>query len=227
MTVAFNSKFPYNAPVLPRLEAIEEKIEESFMGPKRSLVFILLGTVLFLFGAGPDTKTSSPESTVRALLKNVKFLSETDDKAEEARFSRQISVYFDVQEICKACLRKTWTSLSTQERANFVKLFQTLLETVAYPKSSDFFKGTEVELEDISEQGAKAQVDTVVMHPDEGMVEVSFCLADVKGTWLIEDIQLDGVSLVIDLRSQMQKILKEHSYKELKKRLQDKLDDAN
>jgi phospholipid transport system substrate-binding protein len=194
---------------------------------KRGLFWVLLGAVLFLLGAASDPGgRAGPEGPVRELLESVKSLSETQDKKEEAEISRKISSYFDLSEICKACLRNTWDTLSKEERKNFVRLFRELLEKVAYPKSSDFFTGTEVEVEDVSLNGAKAQVDTVVEHPDEGMVEVTFCMGEANGTWLVQDIHLDGVSLVIDLRSQMQKILREKSYNELKRRMREKLEDA-
>jgi phospholipid transport system substrate-binding protein len=191
----------------------------------------LIGCILFVWGAGTDPGKPvlgkpGPVEPVRALLKSVQRLSETKDKAEEGRLSREISGNFDLPEICRACLRGTWDTLSIQERENFTALFRELLEKVAYPKSSDFFKGTKVEVEGVNDQGARVQVDTVVEHPEEGLVEVTFCMADVKGVWLVQDIQLDGVSLVIDLRGQMQKILREQSYEELKRRMREKLESS-
>ena len=56
-------------------------------------------------------------------------------------------------------------------------------------------------------------------------MEVGYCLELLDGTWLIEDILLDGVSLRLDLRSQTQKILREESYEELKRRLRKKLNE--
>jgi len=198
---------------------------------KWSPVLGLIGCVLFVWGAGTDpgrpvSGKPGPEEPVRALLRSVQLLSETKDKTEEARISHEISGNFDLPEICRACLRGTWDALSIKERENFTALFRELLEKVAYPKSSDFFKGTKVEVEGVDEQGAEVQVDTVVEHPEEGSVEVTFCMADVKGVWLIRDIHLDGVSLVIDLRGQMQKILREQSYEELKRRMREKLESS-
>jgi len=193
---------------------------------KKGAVRFLLVSVLFLLGAGSDPGRPDPADAVRGLLRSVSLLAETRDPAAVEDISREISASFDLPEICKACLRGTWDTLSEEERRNFIRLFQDLLEKVAYPKSSDFFKGTKVEVEDVSLQGVKAQVDTVVKHPAEGLVEVAFCLADVKGGWLIQDIHLDGVSLVLDLRSQMQKILRDQSYAELKRRMREKLEDA-
>ena len=68
-------------------------------------------------------------------------------------------------------------------------------------------------------------MSTLVVHPEEGEVEVAYCLELQEGRWLIEDILLDGVSLRLDLRSQAQKILREESYEELKRRLREKLDE--
>jgi phospholipid transport system substrate-binding protein len=65
------------------------------------------------------------------------------------------------------------------------------------------------------------------VHLEEGEVEVGYCLELLDVTWLIEDILLDGVSLRLDLRSQTQKILREESYKELKRRLREKLNEQS
>jgi hypothetical protein len=44
-----------------------------------------------------------------------------------------------------------------------------------------------------------------------------------SNTWLVRDIILDDVSLTRNLRSQCQKIITEHSYAELLRRMRDKL----
>ncbi len=164
-----------------------------------------------------------PGATVKSLIDAVEGLSKAKDQAAEARAVRRISQDFDLKGICKACLRGTWKTISAQEQKDFVALFQELLEKVAYPKSADFFKGTEIEIEDVQREGNKSEVLTVVTHPDEGMIDVAYRLELIAGRWLIKDLELDGVSLLIDLRSQMQKILREESYRELKRRMREKL----
>jgi len=193
---------------------------------KIGLLTALLLAVSFLWGVGKVPEgTSGPTGRVRILLSEVNRLSQASQEKEKATISREISAYFDLQEICRVCLGKTWDSLSKEERQNFVSLFQELLEKVAYPKSSDFFTGTDVQVQDAVPQGTRVQVGAEVEHPEEGMVEVTFCMGDVNGAWMVQDIHLDGVSLVIDLRSQMQKILKEDSYDELKRRMREKLEE--
>ena len=188
----------------------------------RPIVRMLCFSICFLC-LGMETPDNGPVATVKSLLEAVKSLSEAKDKETEARAVQRVSQGFDLTGISKACLRGTWDSLSEQERKKFVTLFQDILEKVAYPKSADFFKGTEIEVEEVQTQGNRAEVSTLVIHPEEGMVEVMYCLEPVEGKWLIKDLQLDGVSLIFDLRSQMQKIIREKSYQELKRRMQEKL----
>jgi phospholipid transport system substrate-binding protein len=183
--------------------------------------------VLALWGlcGAAEKDRSDPAATVRSLLSAVSVLSETKDPKAEAEAVKKISGTFDVVGLSQACLRKTWDELSGEERKNFVSLFQEVLEKIAYPKSAKFFTDTEVEVEEIIRENGKAEVSTLVVHPEEGEVEVGYCLELLDGTWLIEDILLDGVSLRLDIRSQVQKILREESYEDLKRRLREKLDE--
>jgi len=188
---------------------------------------VLCLCVLALWGlcGAAEKDPSDPAATVQSLLSAVSVLSETEDPKIEAEAVKKISGTFDVVGLSQACLRKTWDELSGEERKNFVSLFQEVLEKIAYPKSAKFFTDTEVEVEEIIQENGKAEVSTLVVHPEEGEVEVGYCLELLDGTWLIEDILLDGVSLRLDIRSQTQKILREESYQELKRRLREKLNE--
>ncbi len=190
----------------------------------RPLVCLCMISVWGLCGAA-EQNPDDPGATVQSLLDAVRVLSETKDPKVEAEAVKQVSATFDVVGLSRACLRKTWDKLSDKERKAFVSLFKEVLEKVAYPKSAKFFADTEVEVEEIVRENGRAEVSTLVVHPEEGEVEVGYCLVVLDGTWLIEDILLDGVSLRLDLRSQAQKILREESYEDLKRRLREKLDE--
>lgn len=166
-----------------------------------------------------------PAATVQSLLSAVRVLAEPGNKKAETDAIEQISGTFDIAGLSRACLRKTWEKLPPEEQKNFVSLFREVLEKVAYPKSAKFFTDTEVEVEEVTRENRKAEVLTLAVHPEEGEVEVGYCLEWLDGKWLIEDILLDGVSLRLDFRGQTQKILREESYEELKRRLREKLNE--
>ncbi len=190
----------------------------------RTVLGMCLIAVWGICGAAAE-EAGDPVATVQSLLRAVRVLAEPADKKAEAEAIRQISGTFDVVGLSKACLRKTWEELPPEERKNFVALLREVLEKVAYPKSAKFFTDTEMEVEEVTREGGKAEVSTLVVHPEEGEVEVGYCLEWLDGKWLIEDILLDGVSLRVDLRSQTQKILRDESYEELKRRLREKLNE--
>ena len=192
--------------------------------PYRPVLYVIL-MVMWGMSVALEKDPGDPAVTVETLLGAVRILSETKDADVEARAVNQISETFDVAGLSEACLRDTWGTLSAGEKKNFVGLFRELLEKIAYPKSSKFFKDTEIEVEEVTRENAKAEVSTLVVHPEEGEVEVAYCLEFLDGRWLIEDILLDGVSLRLDLRSQVQKILREESYEELKRRMREKLNE--
>ena len=195
------------------------------MGGKRWLVIslVFIGGV-FVSGVALG-QAPGPQETAQSVMKKVRLLADTKDKDAEARLASEISGYFALQSICEACLGSTWNGLPEAERASFVQLFRDVLEKVAYPKSADFFTVGEVEIFDVSEKKNRAQVDILVEHPDQGEVGVGFTLEKAGDRWVIWDIQLDEVSIRLDLRSKMQKIVKEDGYEELKKKLRDKLNE--
>ena len=169
-------------------------------------------------------QASDPKTTVETLLGAVEALSKGNEGQPDPALIRRISQTIDVSGVSQACLQDTWQKLPEVERQNFVGLFRQVLEEVAYPNSAKFFKNTKVEIEQMKLDGTNAEVLTAVTHPEEGMVEVAYCLRLLKDQWLVDDVLLDGISLVTDLRSQMQKILREKSYEELKRRIREKLD---
>jgi phospholipid transport system substrate-binding protein len=80
-----------------------------------------------------------------------------------------------------------------------------------------------VEYKDEKVNGDRAVVNTTVRHPKEGLVAIDYKLQKGSDGWVIYDILLDEVSLATDLRSQIQKVLREHSYARLLERMREKL----
>ena len=173
----------------------------------------------------PDSQPT-PTAVVKGMVEAVSVLSHGVQQGEAFKKSiKEISKRLDIQGVSRRCLGKHWETIGEAERKAFRELFGRVLEEIAFPKSAKFFKGTEVEVEEERIEEEKATVLTSVIHPEEGLIEVEYALERKAGTWLVVDVVLDGVSLVRDLRSQMAKIIRENSYEELKRRLQEKLEE--
>ena len=69
-------------------------------------------------------------------------------------------------------------------------------------------------------------VPLTVVHEKEGEVDIDFRMQKASENWRVVDVILDGVSMRNNLRSQFYKILKKNDFKELVRRMQKKLKEA-
>ncbi len=179
---------------------------------------------LFLLGfvvqAGAMTPQGSPSAVVEQV---VTLVREMQSHSAAGVKPQKVSALLNIEEVSRKCLGTTWDRLAQAERKRFMGLFTNLLEKVAYPKSSKFFNDLTVNVDQEKIQQGSAYVRTSIQHPKEGRIGIDYRLQKVSGRWLITDIILDGVSLVTDLRSQMQEILSENSYSELTRRMEEKI----
>lgn len=132
----------------------------------------------------------------------------------------------DLPGVSRKTLGKYWTQLNPTAQDEFMELFAQLLIHIAFPQSAAFFRELEVTVTDDRIRGAKAIVATYVEHPTEGQIDIDYRLVQHDGTWLIRDIELDGVSLSRNLRAQFQQIIQHDSYVDLIRRMREKLEHA-
>ncbi|NWG75237.1 MAG: ABC transporter substrate-binding protein [Rubrivivax sp.] len=176
----------------------------------------------------------TPTQVVGELLDKVKQIKKADasknitlnaeEQKQNASLSRQVNKILDIEGISAFALQDQWSKRSADERRAFVNLFTSLLEKVAYTNTAKFMKDLTASINQEKIVGDKAMVYTSVMHQKEGRVDIDFKLRKAAGGWLVEDVQLDGVSLVRNLRTQCNKIVRENSFQELLRRMKRKLD---
>jgi ABC-type transporter MlaC component len=74
--------------------------------------------------------------------------------------------------------------------------------------------------------GADAVVETTVSHPKEGQITIEYKLRQAGERWTLTDVLLDSVSLVTNVRTQMQQVIAKESYQGLLKRMREKLTES-
>jgi phospholipid transport system substrate-binding protein len=145
------------------------------------------------------------------------------DQAANSAAVREANTILDVPAVGQRTLGKHWQTRTPAERQEFIALLEQLFIKIAYPKSAEFFSGLTIQIVKENIVGQRATVKTTVKHPKEGLVSVDYRLAQENETWKVQDILLDDVSLTANLQSQFNKIITEHSYAELLRRMRDKL----
>ncbi len=172
----------------------------------------------------------SPTHLVRDLVQTISSFKPTDngtlsaaDRAHNDAAAKQANAMLDIPSVSRQVLGRYWKKRTPEEQKRFTELLTALFVHVAYPKSATFFSDFEVQINKEQINGQRAVVHTTVSDPKEGLISVDYKLKKQNDTWQIRDIILDDVSLARNLRSQCQKIIAEHSYDELLRRMRDKL----
>lgn len=199
---------------------------------------LIIGLLLGRLGLGWATERAtiqgattqgSPTTVVKRLLDSVRSYkkespeSSAQGKAANAQAQHVAEETLAVKELAQSALGAEWTKLKANEQKEFIQLLTSLFQKVAYPKSAEFFGNLQIEFRNEIITGTKAVVETLVTHPKEGQIDISYQLRQISNTWMIEDVLLDGVSLLTNVRSQIQQVIAQESYRGLLKRMREKL----
>ncbi|MCS6924323.1 MAG: ABC transporter substrate-binding protein [Candidatus Binatia bacterium] len=186
---------------------------------RRLTSFCVIAAVVF--GVVSQGWGETPAEIVKQLIGSVRSYKNTDNSAAQVRKVTEETLA--IQELAQHVLGPQWGKLSAREQQDFVQLLQDLVQKVAYPKSAEFFRDLQIEFTTERVNGNEAEVETVVSHPQEGVVTIGYRLRQKAGRWVITDVLLDDVSLVTNLRTQMQQVIAKESYQGLVRRMREKL----
>jgi phospholipid transport system substrate-binding protein len=130
---------------------------------------------------------------------------------------------FDWKAMAQQSLRQHWEPRTPAEREQFTRLFadvfrQAYLARINLVETSKFrYLGDRI-------TGGRATVDTRVTTKRGSEIAVVYVAAQDGGPqWRVEDVRVEGISLLDNYRTQFDAIITRSSYETLVKRLQDRL----
>jgi phospholipid transport system substrate-binding protein len=193
--------------------------------------WIICGTLMLaVVLASPSVgKAGAPTETVKRLIESVRsYKKETptlsaQERTANAQAQKVAEDTLAIQDLAKNVLGAQWEKIGANEQKNFTQLLVSLFQKIAYPKSAEFFGDLHIDYTNEQVNGNEAVVETTVSHPKEGQVAIEYKLRQAQGKWMIYDVLLDGVSMVTNVRTQMQQVIAKESYQGLVKRMRDKL----
>ena len=181
-------------------------------------------------GGRTAAEPEGPAQLVQGLIKAIGSIKaanngnlSTADRVSNEAASKAANAILDIPGMSQWALGKHWEVRSPAEQQEFITLLEQLFGKVAYPKSAEFFGDLTITVAGERISGQRAVVKTTVRHPKEGMISIDYQLIQHDGSWRVRDILLDDVSMATNLRSQFNKIITEHSYAELLRRMREKL----
>lgn len=125
---------------------------------------------------------------------------------------------FDFSETARRSLGQHWQQRTPAEQQEFVKLFADLLEQ-SYVSKIELFDGEKIGYTGDTAQGDQATVRTKIVTRQGSEIPVNYRMHLKGDRWLVYDVEIEGVSLVANYRSQFNKIIRTSSYDELVRKL--------
>jgi phospholipid transport system substrate-binding protein len=132
-----------------------------------------------------------------------------------------IAQNFDFAAMARQSLGPYWEKLNDAERVEFKALFQDLFQESYTKLVLDFLKREKVLYNKEELHQGQALIQTTLVRVNEE-IPVDYSLTLVQEQWLVDDVTIDGVSIVRNYQRSFTRVIQRESYKSLlqKMRLQ-------
>lgn len=197
-------------------------------GRNNFCIVLLLVLAVLLRPASAPAAAPDPVQFLKNVVDEIVAILEDKNLAAPAlkaeRRTRVVAVvekHFDFREMSMRSLGKYWKQASPAEQDRFVALFKKLLENT-YINRIDAYSGEQVVFKRHVAQGDRAIVYSGFLR-NNVETPVNYTMKNTADRWQIYDVQIEGVSLVNNYRSQFASILGKENFAGLLVRLEDRV----
>lgn len=156
-----------------------------------------------------------------SILQDEKLAVPTRKAERKKRVVIIVEKKFDFREMSMRALAKHWQERSPEEQDRFVFLFKTLLENT-YIAKIETYSGEKVVFKKAALQGDKAIVYSELIRKNVE-TPVNYKLKNNDDRWMVYDVEVEGVSLVNNYRTQFASILGKENFAGLIAKLEEKV----
>ncbi len=171
---------------------------------------------------GPVSQELKPTlDALTSILSDGALKGDEQRKVRREKIMEVIKVKFDFREMSKRILGKTWNTISAEERDYFTAIMTKFLENI-YIGRLETYSGEEIVFsgEQVDEKKKIAKVKTTVQY--NGSELPIFYFLKKKESWMVYDINIEGLRLVSNYRKQFGSILRKEKFAGLVKVIEDK-----
>lgn len=192
---------------------------------KKTLYIFMLFLILPI--AHANSGENDPTNALKPVLNELMaILSDPALKSDEflaerrLKIMREIGSGFNFREMSRRVLGKTWQKIDESQKDYFTELMTKLLENVYIGKLEGYSDQT-VEFVAETIKGDRAQVTTYLVN--KGIkIPVHYIMQNYQDTWMVYDINIEGVSLVRNYQEQFKSIVRKEKFEGLVKVLEEK-----
>lgn len=186
-------------------------------------IFKLFALLLFFISSANALQEAKIETIMTSKIeKGVSILKQkelsTEKKGEE--IIALLDEVFDYNLMSRLSLGKTWKTLSSEQRNEFVEVFTKRLKD-SYISKLDLYSDQEVKVLGLEKtKKTRAILNSEILGEDTSYaIKYKFYKKKKVDNWLIYDVDIVGVSIIQTYRNQFSDFLKEKSFDDLIKEL--------
>jgi phospholipid transport system substrate-binding protein len=194
---------------------------------KKQLAALII--ILMLFAFAVPVYAGAPLDTVKVnvnnvldVLRNPKLKAESAKEIKKEKLRIIYKTMFDENEFSRRTLSRNWSKLNPTEQAEFVKLFEQVLEKSYADKILDY---TNEKVEFYKENmlsDTQAEIQSKIITSSKE-VPIFYRMILKDGKWKVYDVVVENVSLVQNYRTQFNDILTKNTPEQLLETLRKKV----
>ena len=173
-----------------------------------AILFVLISMAAYASGNQPMDDLKGPIDQVVDILKDPQYQAADQKARQRDKMWTIIQAVFDFQEISRRTLANNWKLLSPDQQKEFVDVFSEFLGNTYLDKIQGEYKNEKVLYlgQDMLTE-SKALIKTKILRENNVDIPVDYSMLRLDQGWKIYDVNIEGVSLVQNYRSQFNQIL--------------------
>ncbi len=181
--------------------------------------FLMTALLLLIVTASAAVSPNAVAADARVFMsemwnRSIEILSKKLPQTERlARFRELFEADFDGPGIARFVLGRYWRSASQQEQQEFLKLFDDYVVFVYGTRLANF-NGESFKVRGSRTEESGVIVSTDVINPGgEAPIKIDWRLVTVNGAFKINDIIIEGISMMVTQRSEFASVIQRHGGK--------------
>ena len=186
---------------------------------KKQLAGLIIILMLFVFAV--PVYAGAPLDTVKVnvnnvldVLRNPKLKAESAKEIKKEKLRIISKTMFDENEFSRRTLSRNWSKFNPAEQAEFVKLFEQVLEKSYADKILDYTNEKVEFTKDEMKSDTQAEVQTKIITASKE-IPIFYRMILKDGKWKVYDVVVENVSLVQNYRTQFNDILSKNTPEQL------------
>ena len=186
------------------------------------IILTLLIFALPVYAGAPLDAVKVNVNNVLDVLRNPKLKAESAKEIKKEKLRIIYKTMFDENEFSRRTLSRNWSKFSSAQQAEFVKLFEQVLEKSYVDKILDYTNEKVEFTKDEMKSDTQAEVQTKIITASKE-IPIFYRMILKDGKWKVYDVVVENVSLVQNYRTQFNDILSKNTPEQLLETLRKKV----